>query len=313
VDDGSGNKYSDIFDKIKKEGCIVLKHLVNFGKGNALKTGIKYITDIGENEGIITADSDGQHLPEDIIKIASGIKNNKDCVILGSRHFKGKIPIKSLIGNTITRKIFYFTTGYKIFDTQTGLRGFSKEMFNWLIEVEGSRFEYEMNILLEAEKKGYKFYEIEIETVYHKKHSTHFRAVEDSIKVYLPIFKFSISSLISSIIDYTLLFLIEYLSNKLLLSVIISRLFSSLFNYSVNRIFVFSKGDSIKNSLIKYFGLVIIVLILNYNLLLVYFEILNLPLVVSKVLTELTIFVFSFWVQKRFVFKNRRKLKNISK
>ena len=125
----------------------------NRGKGHALKTGFEYIlNNTNESIGVVTADADGQHLVKDILSIAAEVYNQKDKIVLGERKFVGKVPLRSKVGNTATRGIFTLVSGQKILDTQTGLRGFPIKLLPWLLSVEGERFEYEMNMLLEAGK-----------------------------------------------------------------------------------------------------------------------------------------------------------------
>lgn len=305
VDDGSGKTYSEIFSQAEKLGCKVLTHIKNLGKGHALKTGFTFIKTSRENMGVVCADSDGQHLPEDIIKIARNIEEHKSHIVLGCRRFTGNVPIRSKFGNSMTRTIFFLATGTHLYDTQTGLRGYSIDMLDWLCSIPGERFEYEMNMLLDAKEAGYLFHEVEIDTIYYKDNkSSHFHTIKDSARVYQPILKFSASSLISAIIDYALLFLIQFFTSNLLISVIFSRACSSIFNYIMNRNFVFLKGktDNFKNSLFKYFTLVIIVMLFNYLLIFTFNELIGIPLFLSKLLTETTIFLFSFWSQHKFVF-----------
>ncbi|MHB8076033.1 glycosyltransferase [Desulfosporosinus fructosivorans] len=308
VDDGSGNAYSGIFKTVQDYGCTVLTHTTNQGKGRALKTGFRYILETGESEGVVCADSDGQHLPQDIIKISQEINALKGHIILGCRRFTGNVPMRSRFGNTITRMVYSFSTGKSIYDTQTGLRGFSSDMLDWLCSVPGERFEYEMNCLLEADKEGYSFREVDIDTVYHHNHSSHFRTIIDSAKVYLPILKFSASSLLSGVLDIALLLLIQSIYPNLLLAVVGARVCSSVFNYTLNRVFVFSKGNrtGFQSSLKKYFTLVLIIMALNYGLLYMINLQFGVPLVYAKLLTETILFLFSYLIQKRLVFKDHR-------
>jgi len=307
VDDGSGENYKDIFAQAEYLGCTVLTHKINKGKGQALKTGFNFIKDTREIEGVITADCDGQHLPKDIIKIGESIKDNSNSIILGTRRFVGEIPIRSRLGNSITRAVFSFASGTKIYDTQTGLRGFSTDMLEWLCNISGNRFEYEMNMLLEAGTSSYKLCEVDIDTVYLEQNkSSHFHALRDSFSVYLPILKFSLSSILSGVLDFVLLGIIQFYTSSLITAVVGARLLSAIFNYTMNKVYVFSKfkGASIKNSLPKYFVLATFVLLANYGVIYTYNMILFIPLFYAKVLTEVTIFFFSFWSQRRFVFKN---------
>ncbi|MBW4083853.1 bifunctional glycosyltransferase family 2/GtrA family protein [Paenibacillus sp. S150] len=306
VDDGSGPAYRGVFDMAEAFGCTVLTHEVNLGKGRALKTGLRHIREAGLPGDVVCADSDGQHLPHDIRRIVEALqKQAAPGIVLGSRRFTGAVPLRSRFGNSVTRTVFSLTTGTKIYDTQTGLRGFSLPMLDWLCQIPGERFEYEMNMLLAAHREGYTITEEYIDTVYlDDNKSSHFRPLADSFRIYLPILMFSTSSLLSALLDFTLLFLFQSLSHNLFLSVVAARLCSSVFNYSLNRRYVFTGGkrSSLQKSLPKYFALVILVLLFNYGLLYFYNEKLIIPLAAAKLLTEASIFLFSYWVQRRFVY-----------
>lgn len=305
VDDGSGAAYSDIFRSVRELGCTLITHSANMGKGYALKTGFHYISKKGDKDGVVCADSDGQHLPEDIVRIASTIEEYNNHIILGSRRFTGKVPLRSRFGNAATRLVHTFATGNRIYDTQTGLRGYSADMLIWLCRMPGERFEYEMNLLLEAPAAGYSFYEVHIDTVYlDHNESSHFRPIVDSAKIYFPFLKFSISSILSAVIDFLLLALIHTVSSSLFLSVLGARTASSIFNFSMNRRYVFSgrKRSKIRQSMLKYFTLVLIILLLNYGLMYVFYEQIGIPLLLSKLLTEGSLFLFSYWSQRKFVY-----------
>ena len=70
IDDGSSNQNStNVLKKIKKiKNVVLLRHKQNMGKGAALKTGLNYAKK-NKFPFVITADADGQHLPEDIFKL----------------------------------------------------------------------------------------------------------------------------------------------------------------------------------------------------------------------------------------------------
>lgn len=306
VDDGSGEKYQDIFLEAKLLGCIVLSYPINKGKGFALKTGFKYILDNNITESIICADCDGQHTLSDILKVEVALQGEKNSIVLGARNFIGNVPFRSLFGNKITKGVFLLSTGIKINDTQTGLRGFHPNMLKWLCSIQGDRFEYELNMLLEAKSAGYTFKEVDIETIYLEENKTsHFRPVMDSIKIYLPIIMFSISSLSAGVLDFVLLFMIHHFIDNLFISVVFARICSSIFNYCTNKYFVFNTHNNQKaiKSAPKYFALVLVILACNYSLICFLSNVICLPLVFSKLLTEMVLFILSFTVQKKFVFK----------
>ena len=128
---------------------MVLRHDKNRGKGEALKTGLKYIRERFERPYIIVnADADGQHRTQDIIRVADAAEMNRSRLILGSRKMEGKVPLKSRLGNSITRLVYRLSTRSAVYDTQTGLRAYSDKLIDRLIEINGSRYEYEMNMLI---------------------------------------------------------------------------------------------------------------------------------------------------------------------
>lgn len=305
VDDGSGEKYSHIFEKSASLGANIISYSENKGKGGALKTAFSYLKKQNNIDAIVTADCDGQHLPKDILKVVDSINHNRNEIILGARHFAGKVPFRSMLGNRLTSSVFQLIYNTKISDTQTGLRGFSYSMLDWLCSIHGNGYEYEMNMLIDSKKNGYEIKEVSIETVYLENNkSSHFNPLRDSLKIYLPILKFSFSSIISATLDFILLLLIKVITSNLLMAVTFSRLFSASINYIINRNYVFSSAININNkiSLPKYILLALCIMIFNY-IILSYLYNLGINLILSKILTEGFLFIFSFMIQKKFIFQ----------
>ena len=193
VDDGSGMSYKDIFNKCK-DYADVISYETNKGKGYALKTGLKYIRDnFKEPYIVITMDSDGQHTINDAKKLIKEIDENEKILILGKRIRNKNTPLRSKLGNSITRFIYRMTTGLDVYDTQSGLRAFNNLLVDYLIDIEGNRFEYEMNVLLKCTIDKIKIKEVEIETIYINNNSgSHFNAIKDSYRIYKNIIKNSI-------------------------------------------------------------------------------------------------------------------------
>ena len=101
IDDGSGRDYREIFDRIEKmAGCIVLHHGENRGKGQALKTGFRYVREsAGKTCRVLCLDCDGQHLPQDGVRLLRTAEKHPDTLVLGVRDFSGKeVPWKSKLG-----------------------------------------------------------------------------------------------------------------------------------------------------------------------------------------------------------------------
>ncbi len=169
VNDGSGQKYAPIFEKLKSlNGCTVIDYVDNRGKGYALCRAFEYLKqNFNEEYVFVTADCDGQHLISDVLKVCESAFAQPNALHLGSRDFDDPIvPKRSRRGNIITRKLFGFLYGVNLKDTQTGLRAFSYDLLGPLLQVKGERFEYEMNMLVQMQKRGVPIIETPVTTVY---------------------------------------------------------------------------------------------------------------------------------------------------
>lgn len=248
VDDGSSDEYKKIFDQIESQyGFTVLRHAVNLGKGRALKDAFNYILNIYPNMiGVVTADSDGQHKPDDIKKCMDALLKHPKSFILGCREFQGEyVPWKSQMGNVITKMVFRHLCGINISDTQTGLRGIPREMVIRALTVKGERFDYETNLLLEVYGE-FEFIEVPIETIYNSKtnHKTHFDPFRDSIMIYKVIVSYSLSSFLSVLIDFSVFSFMIRAGINVWLATALGRMGTTLINFSVNRNVVFRSKAS---------------------------------------------------------------------
>lgn len=189
INDGSGQEYESIFTQIKQSNVVVLRHEQNRGKGNALKTGLKYILQNYPDYNVVTADCDGQHLVEDIINCANNVSTKE--LVLGVRRFDNdNMPILNRLGNSITRFVFNKMMRLKVSDTQTGLRAFDNELIKQFVNIPGDRFEYETNMLIYCKNNNIPIKEVPIKTIYdHNDYQTHFNKIKDSISIYRNIFK----------------------------------------------------------------------------------------------------------------------------
>lgn len=199
VDDGSGSNYDRVFIEAGKYARVV-RYINNRGKGAALKTGIRCIRKCFPNcRYLITADADGQHAPSDIARLSEKLTEGNDRFVIGSRQFVGDVPLRSRFGNSLTKQVYALTSGVRVQDTQTGLRGFDVSLFDWLTKIPGNRYEYEMNVLMTAARDKIEIGEMTIETIYENDNSSsHFDPIKDSIKIYKEIFKFTIQRIIGS-------------------------------------------------------------------------------------------------------------------
>ena len=312
VDDGSGEKYQPIFEKIS-DISIILRHSENRGKGAAIKTALTYVKEeLWDGNVIGVMDCDGQHLPEDMMKLFTFAATHRKTMVLGVREVGKDMPLKSRLGNQITRTVFRLLSGVKVTDTQTGLRAFSSKLLDQLISVEGERYEYEMNVLMVLAKAGIPIEEVPIHTIYRDKNNSgsHFRAVQDSIRIYKDIFKFMLSSFSSFILDYVLfsLFMIflPHTAALVLVANIAARMISAFYNYCVNCRFVFHTRKKASTAL-EYFELAAFILFMNNVILEILVQFLGLSVYPAKLITECVLFLLSWMIQNRVIFRKERK------
>jgi len=206
VDDGSRDESQKIFETIKSlggSGLEVLVHDKNMGKGRALKDAFKWVLDkqdiLGPHLGVLCLDSDGQHLVEDVVKLDKIMTADhlwdrglfESTIYLGRRNFdEACVPFRNRYGNKFTRYIFRLLFGVKVGDSQTGMRGLPLGALSDFKDLDGDRFEYEMNMLIEASRLAYRIKEGDIKTHYVRDNSeSHFRVFVDSFKIYRLIFR----------------------------------------------------------------------------------------------------------------------------
>jgi Glycosyltransferases involved in cell wall biogenesis len=312
VNDGSSNKCAVIFEEIEKlPNCKVIHHTVNKGKGAALKTGMEAILSMSGNyKGCLTVDADGQHLPEDILKIAEEFEKDSKSVVLGCRDFSQKnVPSKSRFGNKITRSVFKLMTRKTITDTQTGLRAIPTAAMKTFLGLPGDHYEFEMNMLMQAAKTGLPIREVTIQTVYiDQNRASHFNPFLDSIRIYKEIIKFSFSSLLSSAVDLGIfsfvywIFTQNHIVRPLLWATAIARLISSGINFTLNKKMVFENRDAVASQALKYYVLCAVQMLCSW-LMLEGFTLLGFKhIVILKMIADTTLFFISFVVQRLFVF-----------
>ena len=310
IDDGSSSKCQNIFEKAKQYAT-VLRHEVNQGKGQALKTAFSYIQEQNIYGTVVTADADGQHKIWDIFRTTNKASENPNKLILGVRAFTGKVPLRSRFGNSLTKALFKLQTGVGLADTQTGLRAFTTNLIPFMLKIEGKRYEYEMNMLLVATKE-YEIVEVSIETVYiNDNEASHFRPIKDGLLIYKNIFKFALSSFSSFLVDY-LVYVIAILflptvptGLRIFLANGLARVTSSIFNYSTNKKLVFKNENSLVKTGMGYFGLAVGLFVLDTLLIRLFFTVFGMNLLIAKVIVGILLFAVSWTVQKKFIFKER--------
>ncbi|MBO5783962.1 MAG: hypothetical protein J6R33_03225, partial [Clostridia bacterium] len=161
----------------------------NTGKGAALKYGMSALLQhFPECRYFTTADADGQHTVEDIMRI-NAEPYAQASMVLSTRDLSGDIPARSRFGNDLSKWVYTLLTGHYFMDNQSGLRRFSVEHIGWLLRVDGTKYDYEMNVLYHADKQHIPITTMPIRAIYiDGNKSSHFNPVADTIRIYRRLF-----------------------------------------------------------------------------------------------------------------------------
>jgi glycosyltransferase involved in cell wall biosynthesis len=305
VNDGSSPESAPVFERLKDvPELTLLTHAVNRGKGQALKTGLNYylLESDADSPGIVTCDADGQHLPEDIVRVtAEGAEHQ--AFTLGVRVFGKGTPFRSWLGNTITKGLFALFTGHYCSDTQTGLRFIPRSQVGFFIKVPYDRFDHEFAALVNAtsELKG-NVREVPIQTVYlNDNTSSHYRSFHDSITICAVFLKYFGLSVSTALLDFLTFGIFYYYLHDLFLSFVIARAISVIYNFHFARTWVFKAKNHLVKQFLKYIGLVLFNMGIAYGFTYLVVYLFGGYVLLAKAIAEASLFLFSFIIQRRFI------------
>jgi len=307
VDDGSDSGSAAVFHGLSLLPRVtVLRHAVNLGKGAALKTGLNHIlVSFPSVLGAVTADADGQHDVPDILAVAAHLQDHPDTVVLGTRTFRENVPLRSRLGNTITRLVFRVFTGLDILDTQTGLRGWPRRYCMESLRIPINGYDFELESLLRAEHGGVKFpiAQLPIKTIYlDGNRSSHFNPIRDSMRIYFVFLRYCGAGMLAALIDSLVFYTVYRSGGNLVRSQIAGRCVAVAVTFLIAKKIVFRSDVGVLQSLAKYLGLVILMTFVAYNMIRFFSERLGLPVLAAKMLSEGLLFFVNFTVQREIVF-----------
>lgn len=186
VDDGTTKAEAlTLLDEVATvENVRRLTHASNRGKGAALKSGFRNLADC---DLVICADADGQHHPDDIVAVARRAMEDGQCV-LGVRQMDQRPPLRSRIGNGLTRWLFKHLLGHDVIDTQTGLRALWRSDRGLIADLPQDKYDYELAALITLLHRG-SVVQHSIRVIYEPGNpKSHFRPIGDSFKIYRVLF-----------------------------------------------------------------------------------------------------------------------------
>jgi len=183
VDDGSiDNSFKMLQKQFGDNKRIkLLRHLINLGKGGAMKTGVSVAWKLGA-EAVIFVDADGQHNPKYLRKMMKKLDNFP--IVFGYRLLGRNTPWIRRWGNRFADWVVKVFFNIKRRDSICGFWGFRKEVCQE-IKWQSFRYEVEIEVSTKVAKRKIPFSEIKIDTIYIDKYKgvTMFDAFKILLKI----------------------------------------------------------------------------------------------------------------------------------
>lgn len=187
VDDGSSTPVSQLLsDDLKANKRLhLIRHQENQGKGESLKTALKYSIENAWTH-MITIDGDGQHFPEEIAKLTQASYKNPWALIIGVRQMEesANVPKSSIVGRRIANFWVHYETEINVGDSQSGFRIYplfylqTKSFF-------AKRYDFEAESMTRMLWSGCDLVTVPISVSYApgKERITHFNKLWDNVKI----------------------------------------------------------------------------------------------------------------------------------
>lgn len=166
IDDNSDDRTPEI---AKKAGAVVLRHHKNKGKGEAIKTGIKYtIKKLPNVKNLVIIDADMQYHPKETPKLLKLLENRDADIVIGFREWPS-VPLRHRLGNFVWRTSFNVLFGTSLKDTNCGVMGMTKDAARKITGALHGGYIIENSILSHAIKKKLKIKQIPVKVTYKHK------------------------------------------------------------------------------------------------------------------------------------------------
>jgi len=181
VNDGSTDNSLDEIKDIP--GIRIISHDRNRGKGAALLSG--FAAAAVEADWAITIDADGQHYPEDAPNLMAAIPAGARAIIVGAREgmIGEHVPWTSRFGRKFSNFWVRMSGGPALADSQSGMRLYPLPE-TIVLPAQARRFQFEVEILVQAKRKGLSVLEAPVRVVYAPDGSriSHFRPFVDFVR-----------------------------------------------------------------------------------------------------------------------------------
>lgn len=268
------------------------------GRGNAIKSGLKYIKEkYRKNTLIVTMNGDGSHAVEDVVRLCNECMIAQDTFFLGKKEKSTEWEHK--INNFFTKTMYRISGGESLSDTTTTLRAFSYDLIDLLLTVKGEKDDFEANVIITCASHKVKTKEVDLTK---EKENTTSDEKEKTLEKGIDLLKENAKKLntfnipwVSYLIDFVLfLFLNRFIEGHIIITNLFAKLISSLFSFNKERVHKMDLEKTLKQFTVKTFAL----LFLETLILLALINFIHLPIFVAKLFSEILYILFDYGVQE---------------
>ncbi|HCS39489.1 MAG TPA: hypothetical protein DIW44_07890 [Anaerolineaceae bacterium] len=293
---GERDETSSVIELEKHTNAVIL-HATN---SKAPLTGLEYYEKIfkSSSSGVILIDLDQDFSVGDIQIIIDAMDNIPDTLIIGGRglnHHNNRSSI--FILSQLSR-----LTGARVEDFNSGLRGLPGYFISEILNQKSKNINIWLEMYIYAAKMNTQIIEVPIHSRNNSKSPFLVNFLLNSSKLLYIFLRFSFLSIMTAGIDYAIFSILFLFSNSILLSIIIARIAAGSFQFFMGKKWVFKSRNKLFIELIKYVLLVGILMLVSYTFIEIMVTNFGLNAIISKMIAELSLFIISFMLQKKFVF-----------
>lgn len=197
IDDGSTDNTALVAEDA---GASVINHGVNKGYGESIKSCFKVMKS-STADVLVVLDGDGQHDPDDILRLLAPIFSGEAEVIIGSRLLSGtsNIPRYREFGIRVITFLYNFGSKVKVSDAQSGFRAYSRKVLD-AFTITGSGMGASAEVIIKIRERGFSIKEVPISCTYHSA-SHSINPVTHGLGVALTVVRLRIKGLLRRLID----------------------------------------------------------------------------------------------------------------
>lgn len=181
VDDGSTDGTAAVAERA---GARVITHAYRMGNGAAVKSGLRR----ARGELIVTMDGDGQHRPQDVVRLLDRQQENRFDMVVGARSTSSQAGHHRSLANWVYNRLASYVVGARIHDLTSGLRVVRSDVVGEFIPLLPNTFSYPTTLTLALFRSGFSVGYLPIEAAPRLGRSK-IRVVRDGLRFLLIIFK----------------------------------------------------------------------------------------------------------------------------